>query len=372
MKRYLTSPSSSSSQNADDDGTPTKKTKIVFGSDSDHPYDPAKQYKFISFNVNGLKALMGKDRGATLTNMIESEKPTAICLQETKLQDLDSLTQQYGTILGESYKAHFAHCSVKKGYSGTAIFTLKHKSVPKPLSVTYGLQLTKEEDCLNLALDDGLLKGEGRVITVEYPDLYLVNTYVPNSGQKLERLNERTNQWDKAMGQYLDKLQKKKKPVVWCGDLNVSILDIDIHEPKKNAKSAGFTPQERESFRDLLSTYKLVDTFRKFYPEQANSYTYWGYRFNMREKDKGWRLDYFITSESLNERLVDSYILKSVMGSDHCPIGLVLNRAEDVTKSDGDTNEGSSGSSTNETETAAVETCAESEHTSEPSDDNNE
>jgi len=279
---------------------------------------------------------MGKDKGAALTQLVESEKPTAICLQETKLQDLESLTQQYSTILGESYSAHFSHCSRTKGRHGTAIFTLKHKRAPKPLKVRYGLELTSEEDSMNLELDEKMLKDEGRVVTVEYPDLYLVNTYVPNSGQKLERLDERTNEWDKAMGQYIDKLQKKK-PVVWCGDLNVAILDIDIHDPKKNVKSAGFTPQERESFRTMIKDYRLVDTFRKLYPNDKNCYTYWGYRFNMREKDKGWRLDYFMTSESLNDQLVDSYILKSVLGSDHCPIGLVLNRggAADAAEEEG-------------------------------------
>jgi exodeoxyribonuclease III len=318
MKRFLPS----SSQNS----PVAKRAKVLFGSA--HTYDPNTQYKFISWNVNGLKALMGKEKGASMLNLIKEERPTAICLQETKLQS--SMHQQYEDILGDDYVAHFSSSTKKKGYSGTAVFVLNPKKVagaPKVIKVTKGITLKDEDNVKQKTIDDDLVLNEGRVITVEFEDLYLVNVYVPNSGQKLERLDERTDDWDAIMGMYLNMLQKKK-PVIWTGDLNCAILDIDLHDPKRNQKTAGFTPKERASFRSLLSDYNLIDSFRELnnmatVPKQ---YTYWGYRCGMREKDKGWRLDYFITSASVKDRLSDSYILKTVMGSDHCPIGLVMTR----------------------------------------------
>jgi exodeoxyribonuclease-3 len=307
-----------------------------------HPYNPQNTYKFLSWNVNGIKALLSKDKDSksSLSQLVNTlEKPIAICLQETKLQDLDSVTMEYSHILGDDYIPYFNHCSKKKGYSGTAVFLLNHElypGAPKPIKVTTKIEIEEEEEVKKKMSDEDLVKlnSEGRCITVEYPDLYLVNTYVPNSGVKLERLTERTTKWDLLMLCYIKKLQKRK-PVVWCGDLNVAILDIDVHNPKGNQKTAGFTPEERASFRSILQTCKLMDTFRSLnnMAQVPNCYTYWGYRFNMRAKDKGWRLDYFCTSESLKDRLIDSYILKDVMGSDHCPIGLLLKR-DDVSNED--------------------------------------
>jgi len=164
---------------------------------------------------------------------------------------------------------------------------------------------------------------EGRLITVEYEDLYLINTYVPNSGQKLERLDYRTKEWDVDLLKYMKKLEETK-PVVWTGDLNVAVLDIDVHNPKGNKKTAGFTDQERKA--TPIVNHNFIDSYRLLNGNIPNCYTYWGYRQNMREKDKGWRLDYFICSQSLKESIKHSYILKKVLGSDHCPISIVLDK----------------------------------------------
>ncbi|KAG2374318.1 hypothetical protein C9374_010888 [Naegleria lovaniensis] len=268
----------------------------------EHSYDPDTHYKFISFNVNGISALMKKENYIKLLG--DSEKPYCICLQETKLTAKNQ--SKFEKIL-PGYTAHFNHCVAKNGYSGTAVFTLD--SHP-PVKVSFGMGISKHDN-------------EGRLITVEYEDVYLVNTYVPNSGQKLERLDYRTTEWDVDMLNYLKKLEATK-PVVWTGDLNVAVLDIDVHNPKGNKKTAGFTDQERKA--TPIVQHNFIDSFRLFHPQTPDCYTYWGYRFNMRAKNKGWRLDYFICSQSLKENIESSYILSKVLGSDHCPISLVLKK----------------------------------------------
>ncbi|KAL9645531.1 hypothetical protein ABK040_000595 [Willaertia magna] len=268
---------------------------------SNHSFDLKSQYKFISWNVNGFNALLKKE--SYLEDLIKSEKPTCICLQETKLS---STSSKYEKLL-KGYTAHFNHCSAKKGYSGTAVYTLNEN---KPIKVTFGMGIDKHDN-------------EGRLICVEYEDLYLINTYVPNSGQKLERLDYRTTEWDVDMLNYLKNLEKTK-PIVWTGDLNVAILDIDVHNPKGNKRTAGFTDEERKATPLIQNNF--IDSYRMFHPKETDCYTYWGYRQGMRAKNKGWRLDYFICSQSLKEKIVDSYILKEVLGSDHCPIGIILNK----------------------------------------------
>ena len=192
----------------------------------------------------------------------------------------------------------------KKGYSGTAIFT-KHK----PLQVTYGIGIEEHDK-------------EGRVITLEYDNFYLITCYTPNSQTELARLSYRM-EWEDAFLAYVDGL-KEKKPVIFCGDLNVAHKEIDLKNPKTNRKNAGFTDEEREKFSVILS-HGYIDTFRYFYPEQEQIYSWWSYRFKAREKNAGWRIDYFIVSEDLKDKLVDAKIHTEVMGSDHCPVELDIN-----------------------------------------------
>ena len=203
----------------------------------------------------------------------------------------------------EGYKSYWNYAE-KKGYSGTAIFT-KHE----PLSVTYGIGVDEHDH-------------EGRVITLEMPDFYLVTAYVPNSQDGLKRLDYRMR-WEDDFLAYLKELDAKK-PVIVCGDLNVAHKEIDLKNPKSNRKSAGFTDEEREKFTVLLGN-GFIDTFRYFYPDLAEAYSWWSYRFKAREKNAGWRIDYFVCSERLNEALEGAKIHSDVMGSDHCPVELVLN-----------------------------------------------
>ena len=247
--------------------------------------------KFISWNVNGLRACVGKE----FEQQFKDLDADFFCLQETKMQagQLDLSFPGY-----ESYWNY----ADKKGYSGTAIYT-KHK----PLSVTYGIDIDEHDH-------------EGRVITLEMDDFYLVTVYTPNSQDGLRRLEYRMK-WEDDFQAYLHKLDEKK-PVIVCGDMNVAHQEIDLKNPKTNRKNAGFTDEEREKMTQLLSN-GFIDTFRTLYPEQV-TYSWWSYRFRAREKNTGWRIDYFLISERLRDRLVDAKIHTDMMGSDHCPVEIVL------------------------------------------------
>ena len=248
--------------------------------------------KLISWNVNGLRACVGKGFYESLATL----DADVVCLQETKLQ-----AGQIDLSL-EGYETYWNYAD-KKGYSGTAIFTRRH-----PLSVTYGLGIDLHDH-------------EGRIITAEYEDFYLVTAYVPNSQDGLRRLDYR-QQWDKDLRAYLKELETRK-PVVLCGDLNVAHREIDLKNPKSNRKNAGFTDEEREGFQQLLDA-GFVDTFRHFYPDQTDIYSWWSYRFRAREKNAGWRIDYFVVSESLRPLLVSAAIHTEIFGSDHCPVEVVI------------------------------------------------
>ena len=247
--------------------------------------------KFISWNVNGLRACVGKE----FEQQFKDLDADFFCLQETKMQagQLDLSFPGY-----ESYWNY----ADKKGYSGTAIFT-KHK----PLSVTYGIDIDEHDH-------------EGRVITLEMDDFYLVTVYTPNSQDGLRRLDYRMK-WEDDFQAYLHKLDEKK-PVIVCGDMNVAHQEIDLKNPKTNRKNAGFTDEEREKMTQLLNN-GFIDTFRTLYPEQI-TYSWWSYRFRAREKNTGWRIDYFLISERLKDRLEDAKIHTEIMGSDHCPVEIIL------------------------------------------------
>lgn len=248
--------------------------------------------KLISWNVNGLRACMGKG----FMEFLEKEQPDAICLQETKLQEGQISVELPGYFQYWNY-------AEKKGYSGTAIFTKE-----EPLSVRYGLGIEEHDH-------------EGRVITLEYPDYYLITVYVPNSKEKLERLAYRMT-WEDAFLSYCKDLEKKK-PVIYCGDLNVAHKEIDLKNPRPNRGHAGFTDEEREKMTAVLEN-GFIDTFRYFYPDKEQAYSWWSYRFQARAKNAGWRIDYFIVSGELKECLEDAVIYADVLGSDHCPVGLLL------------------------------------------------
>ena len=247
--------------------------------------------KFISWNVNGLRACVGKD----FEQQFKDLDADFFCLQETKMQagQLDLSFPGY-----ESYWNY----ADKKGYSGTAIYT-KHK----PLNVTYGIDIDEHDH-------------EGRVITLEMDDFYLITVYTPNSQDGLRRLDYRMK-WEEDFQAYLHRLDAIK-PVIVCGDMNVAHQEIDLKNPKTNHKNAGFTDEEREKMTQLLSN-GFIDTFRSLYPEQV-AYSWWSYRFRAREKNTGWRIDYFLISERLKDRLEDAKIHTEIMGSDHCPVEIIL------------------------------------------------
>ena len=248
--------------------------------------------KFISWNVNGLRACMGKG----FADAFKALDADFFCLQETKMQagQLD--------LAFEGYQSYWNYAE-KKGYSGTAIFT-RHN----PLSVRYGLGLEEHDT-------------EGRVITLEMPSFFLVTVYTPNSQDGLRRLDYRM-QWDDAFREYLQKLDAEK-PVVVCGDLNVAHQEIDLKNPKTNRRNAGFTDEERAKFTALLGA-GFTDTFRFFNPTLEGAYSWWSYRFRAREKNAGWRIDYFLTSQALEPRLQQAAIHNEVMGSDHCPVAVCI------------------------------------------------
>lgn len=248
--------------------------------------------KFISWNVNGLRACVGKDFSESFKKL----DADFFCLQETKMQE-GQLDLEF-----EGYKSYWNYAE-KKGYSGTAIFT-KHE----PLNVTYGLGIEEHDH-------------EGRVITLEMEDFYLVTVYTPNSQDGLRRLEYRMK-WEDDFLEYIKKLDEKK-PVVVCGDLNVAHEEIDLKNPKTNRKNAGFTDEEREKMTKWLNS-GFIDTFRFFYPDKKDIYSWWSYRFKAREKNAGWRIDYFIVSERLKERLDGATIHTEIFGSDHCPVELTI------------------------------------------------
>ena len=247
--------------------------------------------KLISWNVNGLRACVGKGFKEVFSEL----DADFFCLQETKMQQGQLDIEFVG------YEAYWNYAE-KKGYSGTAIFT-KHK----PLNVSYGIGVDEHDH-------------EGRVITLEMSDFYLVTVYTPNSQDGLRRLDYRMT-WEDCFRSYLMQLNAKK-PVIVCGDLNVAHQEIDLKNPKTNRKNAGFTDEERGKFTTLLGS-GFIDTFRTLYPEQI-TYSWWSYRFKAREKNAGWRIDYFLASERLRDRIADAKIHTEIMGSDHCPVELTL------------------------------------------------
>ena len=248
--------------------------------------------KFISWNVNGLRACVQKG----FLEYFHSTDADFFCIQETKLQE-----GQINLDLPGYYQ--YWNYAVKKGYSGTAIFA-RHE----PLAVSYGLNIPEHDT-------------EGRVITLEYDNFYLVTCYTPNTQNELDRLSYRM-QWEDAFRSYLIELDQKK-PVILCGDLNVAHEEIDLKNPKTNHKNAGFSNEERNKMTELL-TSGFTDTFRHFYPDTENIYSWWSYRFKAREKNAGWRIDYFITSKRLDTQLKDAAIHTDIFGSDHCPIELTI------------------------------------------------
>lgn len=248
--------------------------------------------KFISWNVNGLRACATKGFAESFKQL----DADFFCLQETKMQE-GQLDIQFS-----GYESYWNYAD-KKGYSGTAIFTKHH-----PLNVTLGIGVDEHDH-------------EGRVITLEMDNFYLVTVYTPNSQDELRRLDYRM-QWEDDFRAFLNALAQKK-PVVVCGDMNVAHLEIDLKNPKTNRRNAGFTDEEREKMTALLSS-GFTDTFRHFYPDLTDTYSWWSYRFHAREKNTGWRIDYFLTSSSIDDKLAGAAIHSEIMGSDHCPVELTL------------------------------------------------
>ena len=248
--------------------------------------------KLISWNVNGLRAIYKKD----FENIFKDFKADIFCLQETKMQE-GQLEVNF-----EGYEKYFNYAE-RKGYSGTAIFTKV-----KPKKVTYGIDIEEHDH-------------EGRVITLEFKEFFLVNCYTPNAGRELARLDYRMN-WEDAFRNYLKELDKIK-PVILCGDLNVAHKEIDLKNPKTNRKNAGFTDEERNKMTKLLDN-GFTDSFRYLYPDKENAYTWWSYMGHAREKNVGWRIDYFIVSDRFSNNIKDAYIFPEIMGSDHCPVGLEI------------------------------------------------
>lgn len=248
--------------------------------------------KFISWNVNGIRACVQKG----FLDYYKEADADIFCIQESKMQEGQLALDTPGYYQYWNY-------AVRKGYSGTAVFTKR-----EPLSVAYGMGIEEHDQ-------------EGRVITLEFDDFYFVTVYTPNSQSELARLSYRMK-WEEDFLAYLKKLEEKK-PVVFCGDLNVAHKEIDLKNPKTNRKNAGFTDEERGKFSELLEA-GFIDTFRYFYPEQEGIYSWWSYRFSARAKNAGWRIDYFCVSECLADKLVDAKIHTDVMGSDHCPVELEI------------------------------------------------
>lgn len=249
--------------------------------------------KLISWNVNGIRAAMSKG----FMEFFKAEKPDIFCIQETKMEEGQADIALHG------YHLYMNSCKIKKGYSGTAVY-----SKEEPINVTYDIGI-KEHDL------------EGRVITLEYNEFYLVNVYTPNSKRQLERLEYRMK-WEDAFREYLCCLNKIK-PVIMCGDLNVAHEEIDLKNPASNHHNAGFTDEERKKMTELLDA-GFTDSFRYLYKDKKDAYTWWSYMANARAKNIGWRIDYFIVSDGFKKNIKDALIYKDVLGSDHCPIGLII------------------------------------------------
>ena len=247
--------------------------------------------KCISWNVNGIRAVLKKD----FVEILYALDADIFCIQETKAQP-DQIEVDC-----ELYPYQYINSAQRKGYSGTMIFCKE-----EPVSVRYGMDMEEHDT-------------EGRVITLEYPAYYVVTVYTPNSGDGLKRLDYRM-EWEDAFLAYLDALNK---PIILCGDLNVAHHEIDLKNPSSNHHNAGFSDQERSKMTELLS-HGYIDTFRYLYPNKKDAYTWWSYMFKSRERNAGWRIDYFIVSESLKERIKESLIYSDILGSDHCPIGLEM------------------------------------------------
>ncbi len=252
--------------------------------------------KLISWNVNGLRAVVTKG----FKEFFDNVDADIFCLQETKLQE-EQVDKNIKSIFN-GYNEYW-NCAEKKGYSGTAVF-----SKIKPINVIYGIGIEEHDK-------------EGRVITLEFDKFYLVNCYTPNSKRELERLDYRM-QWEDAFRNYLLKLNETK-PVIMCGDLNVAHNEIDLKNPKTNHRNAGFTDEERDKMTKLLNA-GFTDSFRYLYPEKEGCYSWWSYMFHAREKNAGWRIDYFIVSNSINKNIKESTIYSDIMGSDHCPVGIEI------------------------------------------------
>lgn len=248
--------------------------------------------KFISWNVNGLRACVGKGFAEAFASL----NADFFCLQETKMQH-GQLDLQF-----DGYESYWNYAD-KKGYSGTAIYARR-----KPLSVSYGLGIDEHDK-------------EGRVVTLEYDNFFIVTVYTPNSQDELRRLDYRMT-WEDAFRDYLCRLDAQK-PVVVCGDMNVAHKEIDLKNPKPNRRNPGFTDEEREKFGTLLDA-GFTDTFRHFYPDREGIYSWWSYRFQARAKNAGWRIDYFLTSKRLDDKLVSADIHTEIFGSDHCPVEVVI------------------------------------------------
>ena len=248
--------------------------------------------KLISWNVNGLRAAINKG----FMDFFKQIDADVFCIQETKMQEGQA------ELILEGYYQYW-NSAIKKGYSGTAIFTKI-----KPISVSYGIGIEKHDQ-------------EGRIITLEFEEFYMVNCYTPNSKRELERLEYRM-EWEDEIRKYLLALNSKK-PVIYCGDLNVAHEEIDLKNPKTNHHNAGFTDEERSKMTELLNS-GFTDTFRYLYPEKENAYTWWSYMMKAREKNVGWRIDYFIVSNSIKEKIKEAKIHSEIMGSDHCPVELEI------------------------------------------------
>ncbi len=248
--------------------------------------------KLISWNVNGIRACLGKG----FMDYFKQVDADIFCIQESKVQEGQVALELAG------YHQYWNYAE-KKGYSGTALFTKT-----EPIAVTYGIGILEHDH-------------EGRVITAEYEDYYVVTVYTPNSQDELKRLDYRM-EWEDAFLDYLKRLEENK-PVIFCGDLNVAHNEIDLKNPKTNRKNAGFSDEERAKMTALLEA-GFIDTFRYFYPDLEGVYSWWSYRFSARAKNAGWRIDYFLVSEQLKPRLVDAAIHTEVMGSDHCPVELTI------------------------------------------------
>lgn len=255
-------------------------------------YERRSSMKFISWNVNGMRAVLKKG----FTDFLYNESPDFLCVQETKMQEGQACIDTPGYY-------QYWDSAEKKGYSGTLLL-----SKIKPLSVSFGLGIEKHNH-------------EGRAVTAEYEDFYLVNFYVPNAQEKLKRIDYRM-EWEDDAREYLKALEKNK-PVILCGDLNVAATEIDLKNPSSNKNNAGFSQQERDKFAQLLDS-GFIDTFRYFYPDLEGAYSWWSYRFNARANNAGWRIDYFLVSKCLESRLQSAEILSNILGSDHCPVKLEI------------------------------------------------